>query len=158
MPLKTIIFSLFFCLILSASYAQKQSGSIGLGLQLGQPTGITAMFYKSSGPSVDLLLAWDLGDFFFLNGHLIWEKSIRNVNLLNFYYGPGAFIGFSDNNDRDGLFDNTNDDIIIGISGRIGLSVDLSPFELFAHLTPRIALSSSSNIGIGGGLGGRFYF
>jgi hypothetical protein len=137
------------------SLAQRTSGSVGLGGQVGSPAGLTLKFYNAGGPSYDILAAWDLDDFFFLNGHAQFNQTLNadNVNNLELFYGPGVFIGFQDT----GV--NNDDEAVLGISGRIGLQLVLDRrFEIYGQLTPRFSLAPDTDGDLGGGLGFRYYF
>lgn len=139
--------------------AQRTSGAVGLGGQVGEPSGITLKVFNEPGPSYDLLAAWDLDDFFFVNGHALWENDINAENLeqdLEWFIGPGAFIGFRD--DDDGV-DDDGTDVVLGISGSVGLNFVIDRrFEFYGQLTPRISLVPDTDGDIGGGLGFRYYF
>lgn len=151
------ILALFFIgLSTSTTYGQRADGAVGIGFQAGQPSGLTVHFFNQDGASLDLLGAWDLDNFFFLNGHAIWDIHLGNSEVAHFYYGPGAFVGFYDENDQEGRFD--DGDIDIGLSGRAGFNLIFGSVELFAHVTPRIGVLENTDIEIGGGAGLRFYF
>lgn len=138
----------------STAKAQAPGNGWGIGIQLGQPAGISIKKYNSAGMSADILLAWDLDDFFFVNLHGTWEKPVDGAKGLEFVYGPGVFAGFEENNrNRD-----DDDEIFLGISGTFGLSYYIDQFEIYLRLTPRLAVIESTNGDIGGGLGFRFYF
>ena len=140
-----------------SAHAQRRSGAVGVGGQIGSPTGLSLKFYNAGGPSYDALVAWDLDDFFFLNVHGQFNRSIQtnNVDGLEWFFGPGAFIGFRDNSDSN----NQDDDAVFGISGRVGLNLVLEQqFEFYAQLTPRISLAPDTDGDLGGGVGFRYYF
>lgn len=158
MQIRKWLFLIAFLFVFSFSYGQRQSGDIGIGLQFGEPTGISLQFYKAYGPSLDFLVAWDLDDYFFVNGHALWEKPLGNSGKTNFYYGPGAYIGFREGRGGDRIFNDGNDSVVLGVSGRIGINILIDQFELFAHLTPRLTLIDNTNANMGGGFGGRFFF
>jgi hypothetical protein len=138
---------------ISSSGAMAQTntppGSWGLGGQIGSPSGISLKWYDAPGRAYELLGAWDLDDFFFLNLHMLFERPLPE-SPLNFYYGPGAFIGVHERR-RD-------DDLVLGISGNFGLNFFTERFEVFLHLTPRLNLVPNTNGRIGGGVGIRYYF
>jgi hypothetical protein len=136
------------------AHAQRTSGAVGLGGQIGEPTGITLKIYNANAPSYDFLAAWDLDDFFFLNAHALFAERLNASNIepeLELFYGPGAFIG---------IFDNPVDDEVgLGISGTVGVGVLFSQqVELYGQVTPRIGLVPDTDGEVGGGIGVRYYF
>lgn len=143
---------LFFCKL--SIKAQSVSNNWGIGIQLGQPAGISIKKHNAAGMSADILLAWDLDDFFFVNLHGVWEKDVSGANGLYFVYGPGVFAGFRERN-RNRYDD---DELFLGISGTFGLSYYIDQFEIYLRLTPRLAVIESTDGDVGGGLGFRFFF
>jgi hypothetical protein len=144
-----IVVLLTLGLSVGAADAQRASGNIGLGGQIGSPSGVTVKLYNAGGPSYDFLAAWDLDEFFFLNAHAQFSDPIRanNVSGLEWFAGPGAFIGVDD------------DEAALGISGRIGINWMANEYvEFFGHVTPRLSLAPDTDGGFGGGLGLRYYF
>ena len=140
----------------SQAHAQRTDGAVGLGGQVGDPSGITLKVYNANRPSYDVLAAWSgIDDFFFLNGHALFENAIPAENVeqpLEWFIGPGAFIGaFEQGRDDDGL--------ALGISGTAGIQILLdSRFEIYLQATPRFFLVPETDANIGGGLGFRYYF
>jgi hypothetical protein len=136
----------------SNAQAQRAPGALGLGLQLGEPSGISLTYYQPEGMSYDFLSAWNLSnDFFFLNAHGLFNRHLGNDQNLHLYYGPGAFVGFQDRN-------GDNQDTVAGISGRIGLGYLIDRFEIYGQLTPRLSVTPGTDGDLGGGVGFRYYF
>lgn len=132
--------------------AQRAPGSVGLGLQIGEPSGISLMYYQPGGVSYEFLSAWNLSnDFFFLNAHGLFDRHLGNDQNVHLYYGPGAFVGFRDREGND-------EDTVAGISGRIGLGYLIGRFEIYGQLTPRLALTPGTDGDLGGGAGFRYFF
>lgn len=144
-----------FLAVAAPAEAQRIPGAVGLGGQVGDPSGVTIKIYNPGGVSYDFLAAWDLNDFFFLNMHGQYERSLQleNVSGVEYFFGPGAFVGVRDRAAP------VEDDFVLGISGRIGINVPLeNRFEFYAQFTPRINLVPDTNGDLGGGLGVRYYF
>jgi hypothetical protein len=145
---------IFVLLILSCSPetgAQPADGAIGLGGQIGDPSGISLRLTRARTFDLDFLAAWDLDDFFFLNVHGLRTRAIQPGSDVELFYGPGAFIGFRDHpHDRE-------DDIVIGASATVGLSLFLDQLELFVQLTPRLSVVPDTDGDIGGGVGLRYW-
>ena len=139
-------------LLLSADQvnAQRAPGDVALGIELGDPSGVTLLFYSPPGPSWDFLAAWDIDDFFFLNVHGLFERPLGDISELHLFYGPGAFVGF-----REGRGD---DDVVIGVSGTVGIGYLVDRFEIYGRVTPRLAVVPDTEGDVGAGLGFRFFF
>ena len=145
-----IVTSLFFLTMPNITYGQRVPGEVGIGLQVGQPTGLTVKVYNQRS-SLDFLAAWDWDNFFFLNIHSVFDTHLNPKETLHFFYGPGAFIGIRDRGPND-------DDVALGVSGTFGLDVMLGKFELFIQGTPRLEVVPSTDFDMGGGGGFRIYF
>ena len=142
------------------AHAQRTPGAVGLGGQIGSPSGVTLKIYNPNTLSYDVLAAWDLGDFFFLNVHGLYERPLQleGVRGVEYFFGPGGYIGFEDRGDGPPDPDD-GDDVVLGISGRLGLNVPFADhFEAFAQITPRINLIPDTAGDLGGGVGLRYYF
>lgn len=133
--------------------AQRPSPSFGIGFQAGNPTGLSMQFYKAGGVSTDILLAYNLEDFFFLNIHGLWDVHLDRTGHFHFFYGPGGFVGI-----RDYQSEGLKDEVVAGVSGEIGLNLVLQRIELFGQVTPRLALTPGTYYNTGGGIGMRFFF
>jgi hypothetical protein len=130
--------ALLFCLPLNlAAQSQRPDKAFGIGFQAGNPTGLALQFYKAHGVSTDILLAYNLDDFLFLNIHGLW-----NTHL--------------DQEQRFHLPDNDNE-FEAGLSGDLGLNFVVGRVEFFGQITPRIALIPATNFNLGGGVGIRFF-
>lgn len=138
---------LFISLITNPLSAQ----NVGIGFQVGDPTAINLQFLNKGGMSVDLLFAYDLDHFFFVNVHGLWYEGIDQSGKLSFYYGPGAFAGFHNDRKREDYHDG-----VIGFSGDFGLNYRFPRLDLFLQLTPRLSVLPGTGFDMGGGLGLRF--
>lgn len=132
--------------------AQRAPGDIGLGGQIGEPSGVTVKVYNPGTVSYDFLAAWDLDNFFFMNVHGLYERHLGTMSSVHLFFGPGGFIGVED---RPGGGD---DDAVAGVSGSFGLNVLFDRFEVYAQVTPRLAVIPETDGDVGGGLGFRYYF
>ncbi len=147
------LFAVVLCATTSPAQAQRAPGAAGLGVQAGEPSGITLKIYNPDRPSYDFLAAWSFDDFFFLNAHVLFERplAIENVDQpVQWYFGPGAYVG---------VYDDGSSEAGLGVSGTIGLDILLADqFELYLQATPRFELVRETEPDIGGGLGLRYYF
>lgn len=146
-----LLFFVFFMgtLCASSSAAQEPAGDLGIGAQIGDPSGVTLKLYQQPGLAYDFLAAWDLDRFFFLNVHALHERTIPD-SPLHYYLGPGAVAGFQDGPNGD-------NELVIGVSGQFGVDFFVEQFEVFLQLTPRLNVIPDTHGRIGGGIGLRYY-
>ena len=147
--LTLLIWPLFDASAQSLTTADGPAGDLGIGGQIGEPSGVTLKIYQRPGLAYELLAAWDLDAFFFLNGHALYERPIPD-SPLHYYLGPGAIIGIAEDNDG-------GSDLVIGISGQVGIDFFVERFEVFLHLTPRLSIIPQTDGEVGGGIGLRYY-
>jgi hypothetical protein len=142
------IFVIFSVVSLSASYAQKD---FGIGIILGDPTGVSAKFYTGSNNAFDFAAAWSFEG----KGHLlfqtdyVWHSSLSNTSsgIFALYYGIGGRIIFSD-------------DPTVGFRIPIGIDYIFSsaPIDIFLEIVPILDLIPSTDFDLNGGIGIRFWF
>lgn len=151
-------FFLIFNLLFQNNLSAQQGGNVGVGFQVGDPTGLNLHLRNTKPMRLDILFAWDFDDddrdFFFVNVHGLFFKPLNASPKLNFFYGPGAYVGARDHdNNKD-----NDTDTVLGFSGNFGLNVEIDRFDIFLQLTPRLDLIPDTDFDIGGGLGARFFF
>lgn len=134
----------------STLQAQRARGDVGIGFQAGQPSGLSLNVYNPTGMSTDILAAWNLNDFYFVNVHGVFNSHLGNSDALHVFYGPGAFVGVRDRKDSDDI-------VQAGLSGTLGLSVMINKLELYGRVTPRLQLIDKTDVDFGGGIGMRVY-
>ena len=144
------LFILLLGALASPALAQRMPGRIGIGGQIGDPSGVTLLVHNTGGPSYDFLAAWDLDDFFYLNVHALYARSLGDAPRARFFYGPGAFVGIRERRD--------DDEVRLGISATLGAGFVVEQFEFYARVTPRLTLTPGTDGDVGGGLGLRYYF
>lgn len=142
------ILIIFILLSFSSIYAQNK---FGLGIILGEPTGISAKVWVGSNNALDFAAAWSFkGDgHLLLQGDYVWHSYIDQTysGKAAFYYGIGGRIIFSD-------------DPLVGARIPLGLDYKFSsaPIDIFAEIVPILDLVPSTNFNLGGGIGVRFWF
>ena len=150
--IKKIITSLFFILLLSNSiYAQ--SHGFGLGMILGEPTGISLKNWLGRSTAVDFAIAWsfDGKDSFTIHGdYLSHNFKLTQVESesLPFYYGIGGSIKFKDDNIR------------LGARVPLGLNYHFEnlTLDLFLEFVPILLLFPKTDFEINAGIGIRYFF
>lgn len=149
--LKSKIVTIFFMLIF-VSITNAQSNGIGLGLIVGEPTGISGKFWTGSTTAFDAGLAWSFidenafqihADYLFHNIRLITVSEGK----LPFYYGIGARL-------------KTANDIKLGVRVPLGLVYLFQnlPIDIFVEVVPILDILPKTDFQINAALGARYFF
>lgn len=135
-------------LLLTLFAASPAAAQLGIGGQLGTPTGLSLKFGQGSG-SIALAVGWDLDESVGAEGHyLIRERRLRGSQAdVRVFLGPGAFIQAIDNGPTEA-----------GVSFGVGLSAFLTrELEAYGLVSPRLQLVEETDVDLGAGVGLRLY-
>ncbi len=144
-----LLILLFITLQISTS---AQDRGFGLGIILGEPTGVSGKLWTSGENAFDFAAAWSFkGD-----GHLLLQADyvwhiFRLIPVssgkLPFYVGVGGRVVFAD-------------DATIGVRVPLGLDYMFAdaPVDIFVELVPILDLAPSTDFDFNGGIGARFWF
>lgn len=161
---KSLLFVLSALVAIQCSQAQQRN--FGIGLILGEPTGISAKLWTSSENAFDFGLGWSMdGDrmgrynnnYYYNDGsrvhfHMdyLWHafNVIHSAEQFPLYYGIGGSL-----NSGSGYASSV---AIRGVFGISWLPRD-TPIDVFLELVPTLRLTNSSGLYIGAGLGARYY-
>jgi hypothetical protein len=158
------IWLFLFLLIMASKPVSAQDHGFGLGLILGEPTGLSAKYWTSNNNAFDFGLGFAFGgdritshDNYYgssrVHFHMdyLWHSfnAIRSSERFPLYYGIGA--RFNSGGGYDGSF---------GIRGVFGIAwfPHSTPIDIFAELVPVFQLTPSAGLGIDAGLGIRYFF
>lgn len=156
--LKKLLFPVLFLLCLNS--VQAQGSGFGLGVIVGEPTGLSMKAWLSEGSAFDVAAAWSFEGRGFLHLH---GDYLRHVNVIDvskgflpFYYGIGARIRIRD----DERFRNDDEDIWLGLRIPLGMTYLFTnaPLDIFVEIAPVVELIPSTDVDLDGGLGIRYYF
>jgi hypothetical protein len=129
------------------SRAQRESGSVTVGFEVGHLGGATAKLYRPNTVAYSTLLTTDGDDFFALYLHRLRERPLAD-SLLHIYYGPGLNGG--------GRQLDTAPTVQAGVSAQVGLNFYNGRFEVFLHATPILRLHPSLTPRLAGSVGLRY--
>ncbi|HKK49058.1 MAG TPA: hypothetical protein VJ932_08165 [Alkalispirochaeta sp.] len=119
----------------------------GVGVILGDPTGISALF----GNRVAVAAAWSLNSYVHLHADL-WLLNRPLVDPLSWYFGVGGTVQILGNEED-------SDDLRLGARIPFGIQWYVLPrLELFAELAPGISVIPETDADIDGGIGLRYHF
>lgn len=160
--------ALFIVLLLAAVFqpSAAQRRTFGIGLIVGEPTGISAKLWTSQETAFDFGLGWSVdggragqnnNDYYYTGGsrvhfHMdyLWHSfdAIRASGQFPLHYGIGGRL-----NSGDGYSSTIS---LRGVFGISWLPRD-TPIDVFLELAPTLRLTNSSGLYIGAGLGARYY-
>jgi hypothetical protein len=146
------------CLLMFATFGNAIAGSnssgFGLGIMLGEPSGISGKLWSGEKNAFDFGLAWSTGknSGAAMHADYIWHKmDMINVDegALPFYYGIGVRYRSRDNSDDN-----------IGVRVPLGLDYLFaqSAFDVFFEIVPILDLSPDTDFDINVAIGGRYFF
>ena len=150
--MKKLIGPIFILFILLQLNSFAQDRGFGLGIILGEPTGVSGKLWTSGENAFDFGAAWSFqGD-----GHLLLQADyvwhiFRLIPVssgkLPFYVGVGGRVVFAD-------------DPTIGVRVPLGLDYMFSnaPVDIFLELVPILDLAPSTDFDFNGGIGARYWF
>lgn len=146
-------------LLLLGTLAQAGEGGqgFGIGVVLGEPTGVTLGVGLTGKTSLQAHLAWSLGkDAVRANVDYLYHPVMKPIPdggfNLGFYVGAGAVVGVWD--------DGPVADVALGVRVPIGLQLvpNGAPVDVFAEVAPGVYLLPYTDVLVEGGLGVRYWF
>lgn len=157
-------------LVLCALSSFAQGSGLGLGIMLGEPTGISGKVWLSGDRAADFGLAWGgwgRGNGYF---HVHGDYLFHNFNLINvsqgrlaLHYGPGLrFRSWSGGrywvNGR--YYDTRGSHARLGVRFPVGLTYlfDGAPVDVFLEVAPTLDLIPGTSFDVDAALGVRYWF
>lgn len=133
--------------------------NIGFGIMLGEPTGLSAKIWNRQTVAIDGGAAWSFvgGKYFQIHSDLL----LHNFNLFKvetgrmaLFYGIGARVKFGSTEAGESL------GTVVSLRVPIGISYEFekTPVELFIEVVPMLDLVPSTEVGMAGAVGFRYYF
>jgi len=149
---KIILISFVFLLVFSSINAQDKN--FGVGVILGEPTGLSGKYWISPERAFDAALAYSFLDdnksFAFHADYLYHLNGIIDRHYkMPLYYGFGVRFRLRENKQNS-----------FGVRGVIGLIVYLreAPVDIFFEVAPVFRLLPDTNIDFDIGIGARYFF
>lgn len=146
---RLVVASVIMLTVLSGTLLASH-GNVGLGVQFGEPSGITAKFWLAGQSAIDLTVGWNLiVDYLGIQAGYLYHfpVPISGKGDLAPYIGLGGQLGMRAND-------------YFNVAGRIPLGLEFiyAPISFYGELDPLIYLYPATDVGLGGGIGLRFYF
>ncbi|HOP60950.1 MAG TPA: DUF3996 domain-containing protein [Candidatus Saccharicenans sp.] len=146
----SLVMLTLFCLSAGLLQAQAQEKKLGLGIIVGEPTGVIAKYWTSNRTAFDIAGSWSFSgeNAFHLHADYLFHSFIKvETGKLAFYYGIGARL-------------NLQDDARFGIKIPLGLSYMLpnAPIDIFFEISPVMDLIPDTELNLLGFVGIRYFF
>ncbi len=162
MKARLLIASLGLAIVWGVCAQAKQD--FGVGIILGEPTGLTIKRWVSGTHAVDAGLAWSFTEN--ASFHLHADYLVHSFDLVDgddvhgwlpWYFGLGARIKLQEENDGKGRND---EDDLVGIRVPLGVAYMFadSPIDIFAEIVPILDLVPATDFDLNAAIGARFYF
>jgi len=166
MDLKKLLLSitclLFMAFSINTVNAQQSENKVGLGLMVGEPTGISFKAWTSDDTAIDAGLAWSVGRYDAVNIHAdyLWHDfSVFGDEIergqLPVYYGIGGRIVFADDYPDPG-----DENVVLGARVPVGINylLEENPIGFFLEVAPIVNIIPETDFDVDAALGVRYYF
>ena len=145
---RILLFTSLIFLFTSISFAQNQGSGLGLGLQIGEPTGVSVKGWLSHKGAFQLGIGWPTlsqTNGLAISAEYLWHSyALSSREWFPLFYGLGGIFG--------------ND--IIGARGIFGLAwwPHRSSLDIYLQLAPALYFKPSSRFDLDFGFGVRYFF
>jgi hypothetical protein len=155
--MRTLICVLLFALPALSHARGARRGGTGLGVSLGDPTGVNFKTFTGSNVAVDATLGLGFigGNHLAFNLGMVWHN--RLANSADWYYGLGGKLGLYDEDRDDGK---DRDRLRVGARAPLGVAFMLRsvPLDLFAEVAAGLWIIDSVDFDLDGAIGVRYWF
>ncbi|MDR2876987.1 MAG: hypothetical protein LBV36_02965 [Chromatiales bacterium] len=150
---------------LASGAAQAQQEGFGVGMIIGEPTGVSLKGWLNNTRAVDMGLAWSFSENNSMQLH--GDYLLHDFNLLRptnldgrvaVFYGVGGRIKFEHGGDDKNA--RNHDDTLVGVRVPVGVSyypANMS-VELFGEFVPVLDIIPDTKFDLNLAIGGRYYF
>ncbi|MBN1560425.1 hypothetical protein JW998_09255 [candidate division KSB1 bacterium] len=149
--MRSKVLSILLFLLMISHAVKAQNSGVGIGIILGEPTGLSVKKWLSSSNSLNGAAAWSFVDSGAL--HLHADYVFHNFDLIHpnvgkaaLYYGLGGRIKIMTNSR-------------VGIRVPVGLNYMLedNPLDLFIEIVPMLDLVPTTSFSVNAAIGIRYF-
>lgn len=154
-----VLLSLFALPLLSRA----QGSGFGLGIMIGEPTGISWKYWTGGDRALAGGVAWGLSNYSYFHvhaDHLFHKMDLIPVSKgkLPLYFGPGVRMRFWSDNGNDRYDDDRDLDLSIRFPVGLAYFFDGAPVDVFLEAVPTMSLIPSTDFDFDGAIGARYWF
>ena len=149
-----VLIAFALCLGAFAPRSAAAEGSTGLGIIIGEPTGISFKQWIDGQNAIDAAAAWSFADegAAHLHADYLWHffdriKGTEKVTVP-LYIGVGGRVKFDE------------DDALLGVRIPLGATYILeeAPFDFFLEVVPILDIAPDTDFRLNAAIGARFFF
>jgi len=149
--LKNVFLVLIIFLGLQTNYLYAQTQGFGLGIMIGEPTGISGKYWIDSKSSLNFGIGWSIGASVHLHADYTFNNfsAIRASEKFVLFYGVGARIRSQKNNE-----------VGLGVRGIIGIDwiPKEAPIDIALEVVPIFDLFPETSLKLAAAICWRYYF
>ena len=139
-----------FCMAICFNNSIAQNTGNGLGVIIGEPTGVSAKFWNSYRTAFDAGFAWSFGrkENIYIHADHLWHNfNAFSDQRLPLYYGIGARVSIGDDAD-------------LGVRVVLGINYFFTdiPLDAFLEIVPVLDFLPDSDFELNAGIGLRYFF
>ena len=162
--MRIALLSLALVILAAISPTARAEEALGLGIILGEPTGISFKNWIGDDRAIDGGIAWSFSGHESIHFHLDYlihkEGHIRTDEVQGsfpFYYGLGGRLKLREENDGD---NNNGKGSLLGVRIPLGLSHRISdaPMDFFIEIVPVLDVVPDTDFDLNAAIGARYYF
>jgi len=154
---------LILVMLVGMAHGARAEGKLGVGVILGEPTGIAWKYRLGGGEAVDGAIGLSPADRFRFHVDYLWEKRSFEQEDLRLHYGVGMAFGVGDAEyvslQRGDTYVLAERSLGFGLRGVVGLTYNFprAPFDAFLEIAPLVILTPAGGFGIDAAIGVRVY-
>ena len=157
--MKRLTLLLAFGIFLGTTSYASSSSNLGLGIVLGEPTGLVGEINPKSQNPIDVGFAYAFdhwmqiwGDYTFHYPKFI-SHLFKTDSPIDSYVGVGGGFVFEDTDHHSDSFG-----VLLRVPFGLKYMLPDAPLGFFAEVAPGMILSSDTRVVVQGGIGARYYF
>lgn len=152
---RLILFSLIACILLpQVASAGNNASGFGIGIIVGEPTGLDAKLWLTERSALQSAAAWSFSSnssFHFHLDYILHRFDVFDLESgrLPLYYGIGG---------RFRVREDADDDLGLRVPIGINYMFANDPFDVFVEVVPILDLVPDTDFDLNAAIGGRWYF
>ncbi|WP_022834564.1 hypothetical protein [Salisaeta longa] len=129
--------------------AQRSAGRLGVGPQVGTPSGLSLKVYLPGHRALSVATTSDFDDYVEVHAYHAWERPLPQSPFWSFA-GVGVITG--------GRRDPGRDPVLLSVGALAGINFFAERFEVFLQMTPAFRILPHREPRLTGSAGLRYYF